>query len=939
MMSGRSIPPGTSIVEPPNALRSRSHVMREQPILRRAPHVISIMRLFLMLILLQSQAQAQLAEWSRGFENPGVDGVVYSMAEFDDGTGMALYVGGVFETAGTIPAKNIARWDGHAWSAVGPGVEGVVTAMTVFDDGSGAQLYAAGFFPVPTYPYHTYLGRWNGVTWSPLPNTDGEIDAMAVFDDGSGPALYVGGEFVTPGLQGAINIARLNGASWAPLGAGLGGTSSGDRVRTLIAHDDGAGGGLALYAGGQFSVSGSTAIQGLARWDGASWSAVGPGLDPPSATVFSLAEFSDGSGVGPALYAGGSIYSVGGVALHSLIRWDGANWSAPGGGVVGTVRSIEVFDDGSSAPALFVGGNLYQAGGQPANTVARWDGSTWSVSGWEIDFSEKIHVLAGCTVGGVARLFAAGYFISAEEVNADCIAQLVNGKWIGLGRAKGMNSKVSALCVREEGGRHGQQLFAAGQFTIAGTTAAEGVARWDGSTWYPLGEGIDVSSFSSYDVKALANFDDGTGNNLFATGYFAFAGGSLALHIASWDGASWSPLGTGLNPGHGRALAVWNDGAGRDLYVGGDFITAGSVTVNNIARWDGAAWSALAGGVNGAVNALLAHESSSGSALYAAGVFTTAGAVPVVNVAKWDGANWTAMGNPGVAVNSLAMFDDGIEGDPALFAAGVALTGVGANVARWNGTTWTPVGFNVPFESATVFKIFVHDDGTGGGPALYAGGLFDRAGTTSAHYLARWNGQWWQEVAGNLDGPVHAMAELRGAGGGQDLIVGGYFETAGGKPSKHVARLSKDAVLGKGYCYGDGLDPSVSIPCPCLNQGLALHGCANSNFQGSRLGASGKIPGDITLTATNVPHALFAILLSASSSVPSGVPFGDGIRCIAGRTRRAGIQFPTRGTVTFRVAPGVPGSVTHYELLYRAVMPNHCPPALFNVSNAVEISW
>jgi hypothetical protein len=38
-----------------------------------------------------------------------------------------------------------------------------------------------------------------------------------------------------------------------------------------------------------------------------------------------------------------------------------------------------------------------------------------------------------------------------------------------------------------------------------------------------------------------------------------------------------------------RALAVFDDGSGADLYVGGTFTTAGGKSVNHIARWTGSA--------------------------------------------------------------------------------------------------------------------------------------------------------------------------------------------------------------------------------------------------------------------------------------------------------------------------------------------------------------
>ena len=53
-------------------------------------------------------------------------------------------------------------------------------------------------------------------------------------------------------------------------------------------------------------------------------------------------------------------------------------------------------------------------------------------------------------------------------------------------------------------------------------------------------------------------------------------------------------VGLGLGDGQRSvyALAV----SGTDLYAGGHFTTAGGVTANYIAKWDGSAWSALGSG-------------------------------------------------------------------------------------------------------------------------------------------------------------------------------------------------------------------------------------------------------------------------------------------------------------------------------------------------------
>ncbi len=111
------------------------------------------------------------------------------------------------------------------------------------------------------------------------------------------------------------------------------------------------------------------------------------------------------------------------------------------------------------------------------------------------------------------------------------------------------------------------------------------------------------------------------------------------------------------------ALAVYDDGSGPALYVGGSFATAGGVVVNHVARWDGTAWSALSGpwgtGIGGlyqTVYALMVYDDGSGPALYAGGDFLLVGGLPSSRIAAW----WC----------SRPLFADGFEsGDTSAWSA------------------------------------------------------------------------------------------------------------------------------------------------------------------------------------------------------------------------------------------------------------------------------
>ncbi|MEM8997404.1 MAG: hypothetical protein AAGF23_21650, partial [Acidobacteriota bacterium] len=253
-----------------------------------------------------------------------------------------------------------------------------------------------------------------------------------------------------------------------------------------------------------------------------------------------------------------------------------------------------------------------------------------------------------------------------------------------------MNGTGEALAVFDDGG--GAALYVGGDFSTAGGVDADHIARWDGTTWSALGDGVDDTVF------ALAVYDDGTGPALYAGGRFRNAGGAAASGVARWDGSTWSPLGGGTSTAQVFALGVYDGGAGPALFVGGDFDDAGGVTVNNIARWDGASWSALGGagaeGVNGAVRALAEFDGGpAGSALYVGGSLASAGGQTAARLVRWDGASWSSPPGGAAApegpVFALGLFDFG-DGERLVTGsfAGSPGSGTGRFLTSFDGTGW-----------------------------------------------------------------------------------------------------------------------------------------------------------------------------------------------------------------------------------------------------------
>ena len=639
---------------------------------------------------------------------------------------------------------------------------------------------------------------------SPWPGTDGTVRSLAVFDDGSGPALYAGGWFSTAGGVSAANIARWNGTSWSALGAPGSGTNA--WIESLAVFDDGSG--PALYAGGEFTIAGGTASAHVARWDGTNWSALGAPGDGVSDRVHALAVFDDGSG--SALYVGGTFTTAGAVSAHRIARWDGTVWSAlgaPGSGTNGPVFSLAVFDDGTG-PALYAGGSFTTAGHVSASRIARWDGTSWSALGAGTD--SWITCLAVFDDGSGPALHVGGQFSSAGGIAASRIAKWDGTSWSALGPpGGGLDSAPTSLAGFDDGS--GPRLYAAGSFTSAGGAFALHIASWDGTSWSALGA---TGGGTNHDVHGLAVFDDGSGPALYAGGAFTTAGGGAVSRIARWDGVVWSVVGA---PGNGtnahvQCLAVFDDGTAPALYAAGSFTTAGGVSAAGIARWDGTSWSTLGApgsSPNGGIYALAAFDDGSGPALYAAGDFTSIGGVAAARIARWDGTSWSALPGGGTDqwITSLAVFDDG--SGPALHAGGnfTSAGGVAAfRVARWDGTSWSALGTGM---NGTVESFAVFDDGPG--PALYAAGSFTTAGGVSAPRIARWNGTSWSALGAPGSGMNNWVWSLAvfDDGAGPALYAGGTFTTAGGVSAARIARWDGTSWSALGG-PADGTDQRVS---------------------------------------------------------------------------------------------------------------------------------
>ena len=105
--------------------------------------------------------------------------------------------------------------------------------------------------------------------------------------------------------------------------------------------------------------------------------------------------------------------------------------------------------------------------------------------------------------------------------------------------------------------------------------------------WQPVGEGFD------FEVRCL--YTDTVDNLLYCGGSFKSCGPMRARGIATWNGVNWDSLQSGFDdynisfPNPINAIVRYEN----KIYVGGSFSTAGGISSQYLARWNGSDWDSL----------------------------------------------------------------------------------------------------------------------------------------------------------------------------------------------------------------------------------------------------------------------------------------------------------------------------------------------------------
>lgn len=356
----------------------------------------------------------------------------------------------------------------------------------------------------------------------------------------------------------------------------------------------------------------------------------------------------------------------------------------------------------SAGDRIAVGAFFNAAGGAQAGSVRIYysDGTNWNQLGSDID-------------GKVGEYF--GYRIAMNSVG-DRIAiggvgivrayALSGTNWTQLGTTlsgSAASSFGSNISMNSIGDRI--VVGASQNNTNAGLVK---VYSWSGSTWTQLGTSLSGSAGDRFGEGVSMN---SVGDRI-AIG--AYANNSLGLvKVYSWDGTSWSQLGININGTGGQfGQRLSMNSIGDRIVVGAPLrntvggTRGGSVYVYS---WDGTSWTQLGTTLIGSTN----DELGSGVSINSAGDKIAIGgpidADGYVKVYSWNGADWIQSGSNilgeaagdsfgiSVSMNSVgdkivvgATNNDGggaNSGSVRAFGNGVAYTGYNVTTLAGAGTT------------------------------------------------------------------------------------------------------------------------------------------------------------------------------------------------------------------------------------------------------------
>jgi len=308
-----------------------------------------------------------------------------------------------------------------------------------------------------------------------------------------------------------------------------------------------------------------------------------------------------------------------------------------------------------------------------------------------------------------------------------------------------------------------------GNGTNAGHTR---IYSWDGSSWSQLGSDIDGEAANDY--SGLSVSLDSDGDRVAIGAYFNDGTGGDAGHVRiySWDGSSWSQLGSDID---GEAAGDWSgvcvslDSDGDRVAIGAHGNDGGGSNAGHVRiySWDGSSWSQLGSDIDGEAaddysgQSLSLDSDGDRIAIGAYGNDENAAMSGHVRIYSWDGSSWNQLGSDidGEAANDRSGWSVSLDSDGDRVAIGAFNNDDGGSDAghtriySWDGSSWSQLGSDIDGEAAGDRSGWSVSLNSNGDRVAIAAHQNDGNGSDAGHVrIYSWDGSSWNQLGSDIDG-------------------------------------------------------------------------------------------------------------------------------------------------------------------------------------------
>jgi len=397
------------------------------------------------------------------------------------------------------------------------------------------------------------------------------------------------------------------------------------------------------------------------------------------------------------------------------------------------------------ALGVLMGGTLLSAVAEQSATLPPINGMWDSSLGNSFQKAGSIHSL---TVDPSNNLYVAGDFNFINQTEVNGLAHWNGSTWQGYGLQPNDAGKIHKVLPFEN------ELFAIGDFERL-QQAQNKIARWNGTSFQPIGNGITglLHRFSpDITVATLHSYSE----TLYIGGEFSQFAGEFAYAIGQWNGTV-QPQATIFD---GKVTSFASDA---DELIAGGYFTQIDGVDSRLARLVNNQWVSLDVGI--ANNAFTVY--SANNTIYLVGYNLSS---QTYRLYRWDGSSATSVGGPlDVAIDNLVVHGNDLyiqsnqqllklendqwhaanlpvtvtkltalasNGSTLYLGGELLVNGNPSQIVAWNGT-----------QAQSLASLTVIDDqnvvsGDAGRPVITDYGIGSAQGS-----IQRWNGTSWETLA------------------------------------------------------------------------------------------------------------------------------------------------------------------------------------------------